>query len=111
MRDDLTEVQDMPGVVDELEVKPLGLGAAWLACLVAGLAMFGLVSLTWYTAAFWTYLGCGFVMSRFVMRRLIEFHPVNHTIANEFSAKIGMFLFRPVRMPILLFKLTANRVL
>ena len=54
------------------------------------------------------YLAIGFVMTRFVMRAVMEFHPTYSTIANVFSAKIWMFLLWPLSMGILLFKLTIN---
>ena len=54
------------------------------------------------------YLVIGFVMTRFVMRGIMEFHPTYSTIANVFSAKIWMFLLWPLSMGILLFKLTIN---
>ena len=57
------------------------------------------------------YLVAGFVMTRYVMRGVVEFHPVYSTVANVFSAKIWMFLLWPVSMLILLFKLTVNSAL
>lgn len=57
------------------------------------------------------YLAIGVFMSRFVMRRLVEWHPQYNTLHNVVSAKIWMVLLWPWRMLLLLIQLSANRVL
>lgn len=69
------------------------------------------LSLKWYGFACLLYLAIGVAMSRFVMRQLVDFHPMYHTVAVEFSTKTRMVLFWPLQIFGLLFKLTANRVL
>ena len=61
--------------------------------------------------AFNIYFVIGFFMSRFVMRRLVEWHPNYNTLHNVVSAKIWMFLLWPLNMLILLLKFTLNSVL
>lgn len=102
------EAMQPPALV---ETKPFGLTHAW--GLYAGAVGFCaiLLSLAWYGIAVLAYLATGFVMSRFVVRQLVEFHPMYHTVAMEFSTKIRMLFFWPFQMLGLLFKLTPNRVL
>ncbi|ARV18578.1 hypothetical protein AEP_01634 [Curvibacter sp. AEP1-3] len=57
------------------------------------------------------YLAIGVFMSRYVMKHLVEWHPNYNTLDNVFSAKIWMVLAWPLRMLVLLFKLSANQVL
>ncbi|MGH6639667.1 MAG: hypothetical protein ACREBY_13835 [Polaromonas sp.] len=94
----------------------MGLGMAWLIYLGAMLLwlFFALFMPNIAVNRFITlllYVGFGFVMTRYVMRDLIEFHPMYNTVANVFSAKIWMFLLWPIQMFILLFKLTVNGAL
>ena len=90
----------------------MGLGTAWLIYLSA-IVLWVVVMLLPNKnlvgmLALLTHFGLGFVMTRYVMGRLIVFHPVHNTIANVFSAKLWMFLLWPLRMPVLLFKLTVS---
>lgn len=57
------------------------------------------------------YLASGFVMTRIVMRGLIEWHPNYNTLDNVVSAKMSMFALWPIQMPSLLFKLMFNKVM
>lgn len=57
------------------------------------------------------YLAIGGFMSRFVMRRLVEWHPQYNTLNNVVSAKIWMVILWPLRMLILLVQLSVNHVL
>ncbi|MDO8767379.1 MAG: zinc ribbon domain-containing protein [Burkholderiaceae bacterium] len=57
------------------------------------------------------YLAIGVFMSRFVMRRLVEWHPQYNTLNNVVSAKIWMVILWPLRMLILLVQLSVNHVL
>lgn len=102
---------DAPGDSGAETVTPsLTLTQGW-GCYGAGLALFALVAWLVLPMAFLTYLALGVFMSRFVMRRLVEWHPNYNTLHNVFSAKIGMVLLWPLRMLTLLFKLSANQVL
>lgn len=87
------------------------LQTAWIIYAVALLVWIG--TLVWSVGPLFLpiYLVSGFIMTRMVMRKLIEFHPVYNTVANVFSAKLWMFLLWPLQMGILLFKLTFNRVM
>ncbi|MFC5522607.1 zinc ribbon domain-containing protein [Polaromonas jejuensis] len=93
----------------------LGLGKAWMIYLGAALLCMGSLRMASGTVTGWVtvliYLASSLVMTRYVMRNLIEFHPVHNTVGNVFSAKIWMFLLWPFHMLVLLFKLTVNRLL
>lgn len=92
--------------------EPMGLGMAWLINLGAMVLWLGVMLLPSNNPiamlTLVVHFGLGFVMTRYVMGRLIEFHPVHSTISNVFSAKFWMFIFWPLRMPVLLFKLTVS---
>jgi len=90
---------------------PMDLGTAWMIYLAAMLIWLAGMALPKVPLGTLAYLVAGFVMTRYVMRGLVEFHPAYDTVANVFSAKIWMFLLWPVHMFILLFKLTVNRLL
>ncbi|HYW57037.1 MAG TPA: zinc ribbon domain-containing protein [Polaromonas sp.] len=91
----------------------MGLGMAWLLYLGALLLWMVVVMMpngkTLALIATVMYLGFGFVMTRYVMGSVMEFHPMHNTVANVFKAKLSMFLLWPVSMFLLLFKLTVNR--
>lgn len=89
----------------------MDLGMAWMIYIAALLLWIGTLILPVGPAFLPIYLVSGFVMTRYVMRGLIEFHPVHNTIANVFSAKLWMFLLWPIQMVVLLFKLTVNSAL
>lgn len=57
------------------------------------------------------YLATGFVMTRYVMRGLVEWHPNYNTLNNVVGAKLKMFALWPIQMAILLVKLAFNRLL
>lgn len=102
------------GIEGAGSAEPMGLGMAWLIYLGAMVPWLGVVLLpsknltAMLTLTLIVHFGLGFVMTRYVMSRLIEFHPVHNTISNVFSAKFWMFIFWPLRMPVLLFKLTVS---
>ena len=75
-----------------------GLGAAALFWLAPRAGVLG-------------YLAIGVFMSRFVMRRLVQWHPQYNTLHNVVSAKFWMVLLWPLRMLVLLVQLSANHVL
>ncbi|POZ60945.1 hypothetical protein C2I19_16230 [Chromobacterium alticapitis] len=56
-----------------------------------------------------TYIGCGFLLNRLVLRGLIEWHPVYDTLQNVSSEKLGMLLVWPFRYPALFFQLLVHR--
>lgn len=89
----------------------MSLGTAWMIYGVAVVVLLCTFVLPVGPAFLPIYLVTGFVMTRFVMRGIMEFHPVYSTIANVFSAKIWMFLLWPLQMGILLIKLTVNSAL
>ncbi len=91
--------------------EPMDLGMAWVIYLAAMLLWLAGMAIPKVPLGSIVYLVAAFVMTRYVMRNLIEFHPLHDTVSNVFTAKIGMFLMWPVSMLILLFKLTVNRSL
>lgn len=90
---------------------PMTIGTAWLLYLGAMLLWGGAISIGLGSLAALIYFAAGFVMTRVVQRRLIEFHPMHNTIATVFSVKVWMFLLWPIQMLVLLIKLSANKVL
>ncbi len=89
----------------------MSLSVAWAIWAGAAALMWALIALQWVNVAVWVYLGLGFVMTRIVMRRLIEFHPMYNTLANVLSAKLWMFFLWPLRMFFLLLQLSINKAL
>lgn len=79
----------------------------YLACM----GIFGALLSTAPHFAFFFYFGAGIFMSRGVMRRLIQWHPVYDTLYNVTSAKLTMVAMWPLSMLSLLFRLTVNKVL
>lgn len=99
------------GPVEEGGEAVMRLRVAWGVWAGAVGLMWALIALQWFNAAVWIYLGLGFVMTRIVMRRLIEFHPMHNTLANVVSAKLWMFFAWPLRMLMLLLNLSINKAL
>ena len=101
----------MPGT-DNMEPEGsaagISLGTAWMIYGAGLLVLLGISVIPVGPLYLPIYLVIGFIMTRFVMRGVMEFHPVYNTVANVFSAKIWMFLLWPLSMGILLFKLTIN---
>lgn len=88
----------------------LSLTSAW--GIYAG--AIGLMALTigfFANFSFLVYIAIGVYMSRGVMRRLIEWHPMYDTLYNVTSAKLWMVGLWPLQMLMLLFRLTVNRAL
>lgn len=73
----------------------------------------GVAALFWLapSAGVLGYLAIGVFMSRFVMRRLVQWHPQYNTLHNVVSAKFWMVLAWPLRMLVLLLQLSANHLL
>lgn len=79
-----------------------------------GLGYVSLATLVWIRSPYISipaYLCIGIMMSRFVMRRLVQWHPLYNTLHNVVSAKFWMVMLWPLNMLILLVKLSANRLL
>jgi len=91
---------------------PMGLGMAWMISLGTMVLWLGAVLMpngpVTGLLVLVVHFRFGYVMTRYVMGGLIEFHPLHRTIANVFGTKLWMFLFWPLRMPVLLFKLTIS---
>ena len=100
-----------PEAPEESVAPSMDLGMAWMIYGLALLLWLGTLAVSWGVASTVIYLIAGFVMTRFVMRGLIAFHPLHNTVANVFSAKIWMFLLWPLQMFILLFKLAVSGAL
>jgi hypothetical protein len=91
-------------------IAPLKLRYAFLY-YVASLGVTALAVVVYPALTPFVYLICGFVMTKVVMSRLIEWHPVYNTLHNQVSAKLGMVALWPFQMLSLLFKLGINRAL
>lgn len=85
--------------------KGIGIYAALLVGLIVLVKLAGAVS--WFPGAiaFFAYFVFGFIMNRFVLRGLIEWHPVYNTIENVSSSKLRSLIFWPIAYPALFFKL------
>lgn len=90
---------------------PVPLTYAWGAYAAAATVLWIFCALNLWGLAVVEYFVAGFVLTRLITRRLISMHPMYNTIANEFSAKIGLFLFWPLQVLLLLLKMSVNRVL
>jgi len=88
----------------------------WLICL--GVFIF-LVSLDsqanepsrYGGLALFFYIGAGFYLSRSVLRRIVEWHPMYNTLHNVTSGKIKFFLFWPIAYFFLFMRLGINKML
>ena len=89
----------------------MGLGMAWVVYLAAMLIWVAAMAIPKLPLGTLVYFAAGFVMTRYVMRGIMDFHPVYNTIGNVFSAKVSMFLLWPLSMLLLLFKLSVNAAL
>lgn len=111
----MNQVGDQEYAGSDAEAVPespfMTLGRAWMIYFMALLIWVGVALIPKVPVGTLVYLACGFVMTRYVMRGVMEFHPVYSTVANVFSAKIWMFLLWPLSMFMLLFKLTVNSTL
>lgn len=57
------------------------------------------------------YLVCGLFLGKFVLNKLIEFHPVHRTIDNIVATKISNMIFWLFSYPILFLKLAVVKYL
>lgn len=61
--------------------------------------------------AFFFYLGAGFYLSRAVLRKIIERHPMYNTLYNVTSDKLKFFFLWPITYFFLFMRLGINKVL
>ena len=87
----------------------------WAGCLGILILLTGLAS-TFNLSfvgflAFIFYLGAGFYLSRAILRRLTEWHPMYNTLYNVTSAKLKFFFLWPITYFFLFVRLGINKVL
>jgi len=85
--------------------------AIYAAAILVHVVLFKILPQNLLSGIAWVYVASGFVMTRIVMRGLIEWHPHYNTLDNVFSTKLSMFVLWPLQMPMLLFKLMVNKVM
>ncbi len=61
--------------------------------------------------AFLFYIGAGFYLSRAVLRKIIEWHPMYNTLYNVTSDKLKFFFLWPITYFFLFVRLGINKVL
>lgn len=87
----------------------------WAVCLgafvVLVVAASSLSSRLLGSLAFWFYFGTGLYLSRAVLRKIVEWHPMYDTLYNVTSAKLKFFFFWPVMYFFLFARLGVNKVL
>lgn len=86
----------------------------YMSLLLAEFGFFLLaVSTGWFPGilAALSYLVCGFLLNRIVLRELVDWHPMYDTLHNVSSAKLGMLQLWPIRYPVLFFRLLAYKYL
>ena len=88
----------------------LKLSTAW-AIYSAAIFVFVLFIFTIPVLIGFFYIPTGIYMTRYIMGRLIEWHPNYSTLYNVTSAKLQMVVLWPINMLFLLLRLTVNRVL
>jgi hypothetical protein len=57
------------------------------------------------------YIGAGIYLSRAVLRRIVEWHPMYNTLENVSSEKFSFFLFWPLKYLSLFLSLGINKLL
>lgn len=63
------------------------------------------------TLAFIFYFGAGFYLSRSVLRRIIDWHPMYDTLYNVTSEKLRFFFLWPITYLFLFMRLGINKIL
>lgn len=87
----------------------------WLACLGACIVLVGIAS--YFSSSLFGYLsfifyiGAGFYLSRAVLRKIIEWHPMYNTLYNVTSDKLKFFFLWPIMYMFLFLRLGINKVL
>jgi fatty acid desaturase len=79
-------------------------GLILLLILNAKINLAGIITFVYYIVA-------GIYLSKAVLKNLIDWHPVNRTIDNESSTKLGFLLLWPIRYLVLFMKLGVTKVL
>lgn len=106
-----TEVAPDEVSVAEPPMTLLKATAYYAAAILIHIVLFKVLPERLLSGVAWVYVISGFVMTRVVMRGLIEWHPNYNTLHNVVSAKLSMFVLWPIQMPALLFKLMVNKVM
>lgn len=90
-----------------------GIGIYTVLLIVVFLAMKLSNAFSWFPGVLvlGIYLGAGFIMTRVVLRQLVEWHPTYNTLNNVSGTKLRSLIFWPVFYPVLFFKLGINHVL
>lgn len=87
----------------------------WAACLaIFGLLAFAglkLNSSLFGNLAFFFYIWAGFYMSRSVLKKMVEWHPMYNTLQNVTSTKLKFLLLWPVAYVALFIRLGVNKIL
>lgn len=96
-------------IEEEVSRPTLGLLQAW-GCFFGSVITLNISFVINITLGCIAYLVIGVFMSRFVMARLVEWHPNYNTLYNVVSVKVWMVILWPARMLMLLLQLTANKI-
>lgn len=87
----------------------------WGACLAVFILLVILASSfnssVFGNLAFFFYLGAGFYLSRAVLRKIIEWHPMYNTLYNVTSDKLKFFFLWPITYFFLFMRLGINKLL
>lgn len=87
----------------------------WGACLGAFILLVAIASSFssgfFGGLAFFFYMGAGFYLSRAVLRKIIEWHPMYNTLYNVTSDKLKFFFLWPTMYLFLFIRLGINKVL
>jgi hypothetical protein len=101
----MSDGEIQPQAVQMTIGKGLGIYVALLVGLFILIRLTGVFS--WFSGMipFLAYFVFGFLMNRWVLRGLIEWHPVYNTIANVSRGKLRSLIFWPISYPVLFFQL------
>lgn len=107
---------DSPEVTNEQQSMRLRIAFLhWAGCLGAFILLVVLAASFDSTAignvALLYYLSAGFYLSRVVLRKIIEWHPMYNTLYNVTSDKLKFFFLWPITYLFLFFRLGINKVL
>lgn len=93
----------------------LGRGIGVFIVLLIGMSILITLSIvfTWFSKAIPSvaYLAFGFIMNRFLLRGLVEWHPLYNTLDNVSGSKLSHFIFWPIAYPVLFCKLGITKYL
>lgn len=57
------------------------------------------------------YIVCGIYLTKWILPKLVEWHPMYNTVQNVFEAKMGFIFLWFVQYPVLFFKLAVTKYL